>query len=207
MSGGSRYRKLSRELAFGLLDLDDLRPPLKAGARLNQRPLLFLGSTRRERLICLPANSRVRHKLAPVCSWRAQPTEHFDCDIRAEVVTARAIFAQLRNIEPIAIDTVARGSDGAENIVRGHLLAARIRADPGEHQHFRIRASRLRCSLPDEICVHSSVSQRALRLNVDDIGIPRGIGGNPQPQIGIIAVYSAFWRQHGNKINGGGSQE
>jgi hypothetical protein len=107
-------------------------------------------------------------------------TEHFDCDVRAEVITTRAIFGRRRNTKPIAIDAVASGSDGAEYIIGGHLLAARIGADPCEHQHVRICLSRLRCGLPDEVRIKWSVAFRPLRLNIDDVGVTRSVGGNPR---------------------------
>ena len=39
---------------------------------------------------------------------------------------------------------VACGGDGTEYVVRSHALAVWIGADTSEHQHFRIRSSRLR---------------------------------------------------------------
>src|SRR6516162_3538892 len=93
-----------------------------------------------------------RHSL-PAASWLGKTAEHFHGYIRAETITTRAIFRWLRNIEPIAIDIVARGSDGSENIFCGNLLSARIGADPCKYLHFRIRFPSLRCGLRNEICI------------------------------------------------------
>src|SRR5271166_5999030 len=102
--------------------------------------------------------------IAPDQAIRAQvsllggkATHYVNCDVRAELGAARTILRRLRNIEPVAVHSVAGRGNCAENIIGGHVLAARLRADAGEHHDIRIGLAGLRCSLPDETRIQLGV--------------------------------------------------
>src|SRR5208337_4503195 len=56
-----------------------------------------------------------------------------------------------RQFEPVPVDNVAGCFDRPDNVVGCYFLAARLSADAGEHQDFRIGATGLRRGRPDEL--------------------------------------------------------
>ena len=103
--------------------------------------------------------------------------EHVDCDVRAEFSDVRGIFRRLWNVEPIAIHNVAGCRDSPKNIIRSHSRPEGLGADPGEYFYLRICLSGLRGCLLHEVCITLSIALKPLRLNIEDVGIARSVGG------------------------------
>jgi len=80
--------------------------------------------------------------------------------------------------------------------------------DAGEHDDFRIGRAGLRSGGADEGSVSLRIVLKSLRLNVDDVGIARGVACKTEAQIGVVLSFSvAVWRQNRDEIDGRRRQE